>query len=108
MKDNFNKESYDNAIHFFDQLAGLMGKEKVNESIECIFCEHTAEVPRYTFFLGKKQEKATVVFYPDAVMENGIPRAVIYIEGAEGLHSILQEFFIKQWNIAKQTLNQAG
>ena len=103
----FDKESYRNASHFFDELAKQIGQEKVDKDIERIYWANAPEVPGYTLFIGKKQGKAAVVLYPRAVMENGIPRAVIYIEGAEDLHSILHEFFIKQWNAAKHSANKA-
>ena len=101
----FDKESYENASHFFDELAKQIGQEKVDKDIERIYWVNAPEVPGYTFFIGKKQGKAAIVLYPRAVMENGIPRAVIYIEGAEELHSILHVFFLKQWNVAKHSAN---
>ena len=97
----FDKASHENGSHFFDELAKQIGQEKVDKNITRIYWVNVPEVPGYTFFIGKKREKAAIVLYPRAVMENGIPRAVIYIEGAEDLHSILHEFFLKQWNLAK-------
>jgi len=99
----FEKESYGNASHFFDELAQQIGQEKVDRDITRLYWADAPEVPGYTFFIGKKRGKAAIVLYPRAVMENGIPRAVIYIEGAEDLHSILHEFFLKQWNAAKHS-----
>lgn len=99
----FDKQSYENASRFFEELAKEIGPEKVDQEIERIYWANAPEVPGYTFFVGKKEKKAAIVFYPNAVMENGIPRAVIYIEGAEALHSILQEVFLKQWGLAKDS-----
>lgn len=101
----FDKESYGNASLFFYELAKQIGQEKVDKDIERIYWVNTPEVPGYTFFIGKKRGKAAIVLYPRAVVENGIPRAVIYIEGAEDLHSILHEFFLKQWSVAKHSAN---
>lgn len=104
----FDKESHENASHFFDELAKQIGQEKADKDIERIYWAKAPEVPGYTFFIGKKQGKAAIVLYPRAVMENGIPRAVLYIVGAEDLHSILHEFFLKQWNKAvKHAANKA-
>jgi hypothetical protein len=97
----FDKESYEKATSFFNELANQVEREKLAECIERIYYAKAPEVPGYTFFIGKKEGKPAIVFYPNAVMENGIPRAVIYFEGVEGLHSILQEFFLKQWSLAK-------
>jgi hypothetical protein len=99
----FDKASYENASHFFDELAKEVGQERVDKDIERVYWADAPEVPGFTFFVGKKGGKAAVVFYPSAVIENGIPRAVIYIEGTEDLHSILHEFFLKQWNLARQS-----
>jgi len=96
----FDNESYQDANHFFDELGKQIGKEKVDKDIERIYWATAPEVPGFTFFIGKKQGKEVIVLYPRAVMEHGIPRAVIYIEGAEDLYSILQEFFLRQWNEA--------
>lgn len=62
----------------------------------------------YTFFLGKKQGKAAIVLYPHAVMEDGILKAMIYIEGVEDLCCILQEFSLRQWNAAKESINRGS
>jgi acetyl-CoA carboxylase carboxyltransferase component len=95
-------------VIFFDELAKQIGQEKADKDIKHIYWAKAPEVPGYTFFIGKKQGKAAIVLYPRAIMENGIPRAVIYILGAEDLHSILHEFFLKQWNKAiKHAANKA-
>ncbi len=104
----FDNKSYENATRFFEELAKEIGQEKVDRYIERIFWRNAPEVPGYTFFLGKKQGKAAIVLYPHAVMENGIPKAVIYIEGAEDLYCILQEFFLRQWNAAKESVNRGS
>jgi hypothetical protein len=96
----FDKESYENAERFFDALAKRIGKEKVNENINRIYWENSSEAPGYTYFIGYKHENPAIVLYPSAVLHSGIPRAVIFIEGAQDLLVILREFFLKQWKEA--------
>jgi len=94
----FDKRSYENGERFFDVLSRHIGREEVDRNIKRVYRGNAAESPGYTFFIGYKNGTSAIVLYPRAVMENGIPRAVIYIEGAEGLMSILREFFLKQWS----------
>lgn len=104
----FDRESYENAQRFFDELAKDIGQEKVDHNIKRTYWKNPPEAVGYTFFIGKKQGKATIILYPSAVMQNGIPKAVIYMEGAEDLLSILREFFIRQWNeAARHSSNNA-
>ncbi len=98
----FTKRSRENAGRFFSALAEQIGKEKVDSNISLTYWKESPEKPGFTFFIGYKQGTSAIVMYPRAVMENGIPRAVIYIEGAEELLSILREFFLKQWDEANR------
>lgn len=98
----FTKRSHENADRFFSALAEQIGKEKVDSNITRTYWKESPEEPGFTFFIGYKKGTPTIVMYPRAVMGNGIPRAVIYIEGAEELLSILREFFLKQWGAANR------
>jgi len=98
----FTKRSCENADRFFDALAEQIGEDKVESNIDRTYWKESQEDPGFTFFIGYKQGTPAIAMYPCAVMENGIPRAVIYIEGAEELLSILREFFLKQWSEANR------
>ncbi len=96
------ERSHDNAERFFSALADQIGKKKVDSNDTRMFWKNSPEEPGFTFFIGYKKGIPAIVMYPRAVMANGIPRAVIYIEGAEELLSILREFFLKQWSEAEK------
>ena len=98
----FETEGFREANRFFDELAARIGKAKVEGHIDRVYWPDRKSVPHYTFFAGHKNGKPAIVLYPSAVMDmdSGIPRAVIYIEGAADLLAILQDFFFKQWKRA--------
>ncbi|MDP6636654.1 MAG: hypothetical protein QGG42_17280 [Phycisphaerae bacterium] len=98
----FTERSLENADLFFDALAEQIGKEKVDSDISRRYWRESSEEPGFTFFIGYKKGTPAIVMYPRAVMESGIPRSVIYIEGAEELLSILREYFLKQWSRANR------
>ena len=98
----FTKRSHENADRFFSALAEQIGEKKVEFNINRTYWKESPEEPGFTFFIGYKQGTPAIVIYPRAVMENGIPRAVIYIEGAEEFLSILREYFLNQWNKANK------
>lgn len=98
----FDRRSYENGEQFFGSLAERTGMEEIDSRISRVCWDNPPELPGYTFFIGRKRGTSAIVLYPRAVMEHGIPRAVIYIEGAEDLLSILRAFFLGQWNDANR------
>jgi len=101
----FDKDSFERAQLFFEEIKRKNPKLKIDLKIKQLFCKNSEEKPGYTFFIGKKQDKACIILYPRAVMENGVPRAVIHIEGAEELEAILLDYFSKQWDKCKDSQN---
>ena len=99
----FTEQSFLRAQKFFTKVSLEVDKD-LDQIVEKIFWKDTKELPGFTFFLGYKKGLPVIILYPRAVMEEGIPKAVIYIVGAEDLHSILSTFFAKQWNEAKQSV----
>jgi hypothetical protein len=98
----FDKSSHDRAQIFFQNLENLIGKERREQNIKIEHWVKSPEVPGYTFFLGYKAKKPVCIFYPSAVMQKGIPRVIIYIEGAEDFLNILKRHFLEKWDQATQ------
>lgn len=98
----FNKSQKQNADVFFKEVAENLGIEDITPHVSHQLWENSPEQPNYTFFIGYKNKVPAIILYPSAVMEHGIPKAVIYIEGAEDLLVILKEYFVRQWNMAKK------
>ena len=98
----FDKPSYDRAQSFFQRLESRLGKEKLEESIKTVNWQNPSEVPGYTFFIGYKGGYPYCIFYPSAAMSEGLPEAIIYIEGAEDFLGILKRHFQEKWDRAVQ------
>lgn len=101
----FDKASYERAMHFFQEVerrigpGRLIGEEKY---ITIRLWENPPQLPGYTFFTGSKEEKPFCIFYPSAAMRDGLPEAIIYVEGAKDFLAILEGHFHEKWNQAKQ------
>jgi hypothetical protein len=104
----FKQQSNADAGVFFSRLAEMIGRQQLEESVERIHWPNPPEIPCYTFFLGYKDEKSAIILYPAAVMQEGIPQAVMYIEGADELHRILERFFLAQRKEAAKQSGQAA
>lgn len=102
----FDKPSYDRAKTFFQRLANRIGKDVVEERIRIVNWKDPPEVPDYTFFVGykgkNKGKKPFCIFYPSATMGEGLPHAIIYIEGAGNLLKILTRHFKEKRDQATQ------
>lgn len=97
----FNKRSFENGQKYFEALADKIGIQDVEEHIDIRLWSDCPDPPGYTFFVGKKHDKSAIILYPKAVIQKGIPNAVIYMEGADSLSSILRKYFLDQWRDSK-------
>lgn len=98
----FQHQSYADAEEFFSRLAQTIGRQELEDNVEHVYWPNPQEVPHYTFFLGYKDGKSCIILYPQAVMRDGIPEAVLHIEGADEFHGILERFFLAQWREARK------
>ena len=93
----FTKDSYNRGKTFFQRLEDRIGKERREERIVIDYWENPPEEPDYTFFIGHKgrkpRGKSFCIFYPSAAMREGLPDAIIYIEGEEKFFNILLRHF---------------
>ena len=98
----FDIDSLERAKKFFSRLETQISPRTVSDRIQLRLAGTVAMKPDYTFFMGFKGKTPVVILYPSAVVENGVPRHVIYIEGAGDLNSIMTTHFTNFWNGATE------
>jgi hypothetical protein len=96
-----DRESYERAKEFFDKLADRIGKEVLDANLQ--ICQAEGTQPGYTYFGGTKDGKAVCVIYPAAKFREGLPEAVVYLENAPKLLTLLRSDFEERWREAKET-----
>lgn len=100
----FDKISYERAQRFFNELAKIIGEDKLKRHLKITYWENSPELPGYTYFIGHKGQNPFCIFYPSAAIHKGLPEAVIYIKGAEDFLSILRGHFQEKWDQAQESL----
>jgi len=96
----FDGASYERASVFFRELAKETGENMVKECIKSVHWQNAPRVPGYTFFIGHKKGKSFCIFYPSAAVREGIPEAIIFIDGAKDFLKILRNHFLQNWDQA--------
>jgi hypothetical protein len=96
----FDKNAFESGRIFFNNIDTKNPKLKLKTKVKTVFVEMDGNKPDYTFFIGYKKGKSCIILYPKALLNNGLPSAVIYIEGAEDIERILINFFMTHWQKA--------
>ncbi len=93
----FDENSYKSGQDFWDELAERFPEGGLKDLIMRCHWPDVSAKPGYTFFLGNKNGKKTIVFYPKIAMQNGVPESVIYIEGETRIYDLLVREFMIYW-----------
>lgn len=93
------KESYERAKGFFKKLEKRVGKDIIDSSLEIRYFD--VGQPGYTYFGGRKNGVPACVIYPAARFQGGLPDAVVYLENAPNLLTLLMKDFNEKWDAAK-------
>ncbi|NOY51205.1 MAG: hypothetical protein GXO88_11685 [Chlorobi bacterium] len=96
----FDKKAFESGRNFFNDIDSKNPNLKLKTKVKSVFAQIDGYKPDYTFFIGYKKGKSCIILYPKALLNNGLPSAVIYIEGAEDIERILINFFMTQWQKA--------
>lgn len=99
----FDEASYERATRFFQEVGKGIGQDRLAESVTVRLWEKPPPLPRYTFFTGYKEGKPWCIFYPSVGMQEGLPQAIIYVQGAKDFLSILEGHFQEQWSQANES-----
>ena len=102
----YERGSYDRAVGFFTDLRERASQKGISlaEGIELQYSP-TQDPPTYTFFAGDRSGVGRCILYPSAITKEGLPHAVIAIDGAENLLGILAAHFDEQWIHAEESAN---
>lgn len=92
----YDKDSYELAVNFFKDLqkqVTLAGKIELR-------CLPEQSSPAYTYFGGTrgKKEDPRCILYPSVALKQGLPDAVIVIDGDHHLLGILSDHFDREWD----------
>ena len=99
----FDDASYERAMRFFQEVRKRSGLVRLfEENVNVRFYKNCPQLPGYTFFTGYKKGIPFCIFYPTVAMHEGLPEAIICVEGAKDFLSILEGHFQEKWNQAKQ------
>jgi len=93
------KDSYERAKSFFKKLEKRVGKDIIDSGLEIRFID--IGQPGYTYFGGRKNGVPACVIYPAARFQGGLPDAVVYLENAPNLLTLLMKDFNEKWDKAK-------
>lgn len=95
----YDKKSYERAKAFFKKLDERVGGDVIKNRLEMRFC--VGGQPGYTYFAGLKNDVPACVIYPAARFKGGLPDAVVYLENAPDLLTLLRTDFKEKWEEEK-------
>ncbi|KPL04179.1 MAG: hypothetical protein AMJ73_04550 [candidate division Zixibacteria bacterium SM1_73] len=102
----YDRGSYERAVKFFKDLEERAMQKGISLAGKAELQYLPAEsIPTYTFFAGYRSGIPRCILYPSATLKNGLPDAVVVVDGDENLLAIMSDHFDKHWDIAQKSTN---
>lgn len=94
----YEGNSYERARNFFEELKkkALQIGISLEGKIESRYLSMEV-IPAYTFFTGYRRKVPRCILYPSATRGEGLPEAVITLDGDDKLLDILANYFDRHW-----------